>query len=533
MSHPNPTDEGLLRELHALRRRVAEMEAAQAPLGRPQPPPLAQDVLAHLPLAVFWKDRHGVYQGCNERLARDLGLASPAEVVGKTDDALPIPREEAEASRRSDREVLEGGRALLNFEETRRRPDGRQAVLQISKVPLCDAQGAVNGVLGVYADGTEQRRLEAQVRRAQKLEAVGRLAGGVAQEFNNLLTVVGGHAELLLSGLPGDGPQAEHVREILRAADRATALTRQMSAFGQFQPVLLVEAVDLNALVAGIEAMLRIVFGEGVALVTRLAPGLGRVRVDAGQLERMIITLAMNARDAMPAGGQFTLETRNVDAAGPWAAGPHVLLAVSDTGCGMDEATRARIFEPFFTTKEVGKGTGLGLATVYGIVRANGGQIEVESTPGRGSTFLIYLPRLDAPVESTATGAGAAPAPWKETVLLVEDEDMVRGLSRCVLGMHGYTVLEARHGVDAVEVAARHPGPIHLLLTDVVMPQMGGSQLADRLAVTRPEMKVLFTSGYVENAAIRRDILEPRAAFLPKPFTPDALARKVREVLDR
>jgi CheY-like chemotaxis protein len=255
--------------------------------------------------------------------------------------------------------------------------------------------------------------------------------------------------------------------------------------------------------------------------------------MDVGQLERVLITLAMNARDAMPAGGQFTVETRDVDPAGPWVAGPHVLLAVSDTGCGMDEATRARVFEPFFTTKEVGKGTGLGLATVYGIVRANGGHIEVESTPGRGCTFLIYLPRLDAPAEGTAAGAGAAPAPGKETVLLVEDEDMVRGLSRCVLGMHGYTVLEARHGVDAVEVAARHAGPIHLLLTDMVMPQMGGSQLADRLAVTRPEMKVLFTSGYVENAAIRRDLLEPRAAFLPKPFTPDALARKVREVLDR
>ena len=491
-----------------------------------------RDVLTHIPLAVFWKDRQGVYLGCNEQLARDLGMASPAEVVGKTDDDLPTTRAEAAAYRRCDREVMESGRPLLNLEETQHRPDGRQALLLTSKVPLRDAHGAVSGVLGIYADVTEQRRLEEQARRAQKLEAVGRLAGGVAHEFNNLLTAVGGHAELLLGGLPREGPQAESARAILQAAGRAAALTRQMLAFGQRQPAT-PAAVDLNALLAGIEKMLCSALGEDVALVTRLMPGLGQVRMDVGQLEQVIVTLTMNARDAMPTGGQLTLETRNVDGAGPAVAGPHVLLAVKDTGRGMDRATCERLFEPFFTTKEVGQGTGLGLATVYGIVKAHGGQLEVESEPGRGSTFRIYLPRLDAPAAVAAPSAGAAPAPGQETVLLVEDEDMVRGLTRRILAMHGYTVLEARHGADALEVAARHAGPIHLLLTDVVMPQMGGRLLADRLAVTRPQMRVLFMSGYIDDAVTRHGILETETAFLPKPFTPDGLARKVREVLDR
>ncbi len=370
-----------------------------------------------------------------------------------------------------------------------------------------------------------------QAQQAQKLEAVARLAAGVAHEFNNLLTAIAGHGELLLDGLRAGDPLAEHARQIRKAADRAAELTRQLMTFCRHQagsPTV----VDLNAVVAGMERLLARLLGEDVTLTAHCDPGLWPVWADAGQMEQTLLTLVMNARDAMPQGGRLTVETRN--AALPGAEGParHVLLAVRDTGRGMDRATRERLFEPFFTTKEVGKGLGLSLATVYGIVTQAGGHIEVESEVGQGATVFVYLPRLVA-VAGPAEGAGPPAARGGETVLLVEDEEMVRGLARRILAAHGYAVLEARNGVQALEVAARHGGPIHLLLTDVVMPQLSGRQLADQLLPQRPAMRVLFMSGYADDTALRRGVYEAAADLLPKPFSPDALAHKVREVLDR
>jgi PAS domain S-box-containing protein len=520
-------ERGLPRRLLGVCQDVTERRRAEEALRAQQA--LMQNVLAHIPLSVFWKDRQGVYLGCNEQAAHDLGLPSPAAVAGKTDYDLPCTRTEAEAYRRCDREVIESGRPLLNREETQHRPDGRQALLLTSKVPLRDEKGAVLGVLGIYADVTEQRRLEEHLRQAQKLEAVGRLASGVAHEFNNLLTAIGGHGELLLGALRPADPLAEHVREIRKAADRAAALTRQMLAFGSKQQAA-ASPLDLNTVVAGMEKLLTRLLGEDVVLTTRLEADLGLVWATAGQVEQIVLTLVVNARDAMPQGGWLTLETRNVGQAG---TGRHVLLVVRDTGCGMDRATRERLFEPFFTTKEVGKGTGLGLATVYGIVKAYGGHIEVESAVDQGTTFSIYLPRLEEAAAGPAERAEPARARGGETVLLVEDEDMVRGLARRILALHGYAVLEARHGVEGLEVAARHAGPIHLLLTDVVMPQMGGRQLADRLQSLRPALRVLFMSGYADDAVVRHGVYQAEADLLSKPFSPDVLARKVREVLDR
>jgi two-component system cell cycle sensor histidine kinase/response regulator CckA len=507
---------------------VSERRRAEEALRERQA--LLQNVLAHIPLAVFWKDRLGAYLGCNEQFARDVGLPCPAAVVGKTDLDLPGTREEAEGVRRSDAAVLASGRPLLNVEETRRRPDGAQSLLLTSKVPLRDAKGEVLGVLGIHADVTEQRRLQEQLRQSQKLEAVGRLAGGVAHEFNNLLTALAGHAELLQGALQADDALREHVAEIRKAADRAAALTRQLLALGRKQ-VATPAPLDLNAVVSGLEGILRGLVGEDVTLTTRTAPGLWLIWADAGQLEQVLINLVVNARDAVPGGGEITVETRNVPHAGPGGNGPCVLLAVRDTGCGMDRATRERLFEPFFTTKGVGKGTGLGLSTVYGIVKQSGGHIEVESEPGRGSSFKVSLPRLDGDGQGQAEPAPAAPERGGETVLLVEDEDMVRNLARRILRMQGYKVLEARHGVEALEVAERHGEPIHLLLTDVVMPLLGGRQLADRLLPQRPGLKVLYMSGYADDAVLRHGVFEAEVDFLQKPFSPDVLVRKLREVL--
>lgn len=371
------------------------------------------------------------------------------------------------------------------------------------------------------------------------MEAVGRLAGGVAHDFNNLLTAISGHAQILLEDLPADDPARADIEEISRAADRAADLTRQLLAFSRKQ-MLRPQVLDPNALIGEIQKMLRRLIGEDIELITRLAPDLGAVRADPGQLEQVIMNLAVNARDAMPTGGRLLIETRNVELGeddarrlAPLQPGPHVVLIVSDTGAGMDESTRERIFEPFFTTKEKGKGTGLGLSTVYGIVQQSGGHIWVYSEPGQGTTFKIYLPRVDArpeaaPAPSDADGAHNG----REVVLLVEDEDAVRSLARRILEKRGYTVLTARTGPEALRIAERHDGPIHLILTDVVMPEMSGRELAERIAPTRPDARTLFMSGYTEDDVLRRGVLNEGAAFLEKPFTPSALAQKVREVLD-
>ena len=384
------------------------------------------------------------------------------------------------------------------------------------------------------------QQTEAQLRQSQKMEAVGRLAGGVAHDFNNLLTVIRGYSELLLARMGPDDPMRKDMGEVKKAADRASGLTRQLLAFSRRQ-FIAPKVIDLNALVANMDGMLRRLLGEDVVeLCIELSPQAGAIRADAGQIEQVIMNLAVNARDAMPKGGRLTIETRNVTIGSPTRQlptvvkpGSYVLLAVRDTGHGMDAETQSHLFEPFFTTKEKGKGTGLGLSTVYGIVKQNGGQIVVESNPGQGAAFKIYFPLVEQGVQGTAGSSDpAAPLHGRETILLVEDEPAVRGLVHETLRLYGYTVLEARHGIEALMTGAKHQGPIHLLLTDVVMPQMSGPEVAEKIQVVRPGIKVLYMSGYPDHPIFEQGGISRGTSFLSKPFAPNVLAKKVREVLD-
>jgi two-component system cell cycle sensor histidine kinase/response regulator CckA len=430
------------------------------------------------------------------------------------------------------------GEAVHNVEVVIRPPQGPPHTVLVSGHRLFDSRSQPLGAVAVMHDITERKKLEEQFRQAQKMEAVGHLAGGIAHDFNNLLTVILGYSETLLTELSHDRHLRDMVLEVYQVGERAAMLTRQLLAFSRKQ-VLAPQVVDLNGIVMDLEKMLRRLIGEDIELHVAPAADLGRVFADPGQLEQVLLNLVVNARDAMPRGGQLTIETRNVELDAAYAQdhlavqpGSYVLLAVSDTGCGMDEATRARLFEPFFTTKEPGKGTGLGLATVYGIVKQSGGDIFVYSEVGRGTTFKIYLPRVQQPLAPPGPkGLGRMPR-GDETVLLVEDEDSVRGLSRHVLLLSGYRVLEARNGDEALGISGDYAGAIDLLLTDVVMPNMGGRELADHMSRQRPTLKVLYLSGYTEDAVVRHGVLAADTAFLQKPFTPAALAQKVRDVLD-
>ena len=386
----------------------------------------------------------------------------------------------------------------------------------------------------VANDISERQRLERRLADAEKMEAIGRLAGGVAHDFNNLLTVITGYAEILIER---DG--SEELEEIARAARQAAGLTRQLLAFSRRQ-VLHPKILDLNEIVAGMESMLARIIGDDVSVGIRLAGDLAPVEADRSQLERVILNLAANARDAMPDGGALTIETANVDVDGEQIAshgddgleGPHVLLAVSDTGVGIEEAIREHVFEPFFTTKGTGGGTGLGLATVFGVVKQSGGGIYVYSEPGRGTTFKIYLPAASVPAETPVVAPEAATVGGTETILVVEDDDSVRELVRLMLEANGYEVLTVHDADEAARLCLERPSPVHLLLTDVMMPEVNGRALAERLGELAPDMRVLFMSGYSEEAVYRHGILGDQSAFLEKPFTERALARKVREILD-
>jgi PAS domain S-box-containing protein len=404
---------------------------------------------------------------------------------------------------------------------------------------LIQRSGMPPEVQGIGRDITRHRRLEEQLRHAQKMEAAGRLAGGVAHDFNNLLTVISGFGQLVLGRLDPADPKYAHVAELLKAADRGATLTRQLLAFSR-QQVLQPQMLDLNNTLANIDRMLRHIIGEDIELVINPGPNLGRVRADPGEIDQVILNLAVNARDAMPQGGKLVLQTENINLDEvrasnhyPIRPGQYVLLSVSDTGCGMDAETQKHIFEPFFTTKEQGKGTGLGLATVHGIVHQSGGFIYVYSELGSGSIFKIYLPRVDqaeepAKVRQTVEHRTRG----SETILVVEDEAMVRDLTLEVLKESGYTVISAERPDDALKISEQNQGTIDLLLTDVVMPGMSGLELAERLKPERPKMKVLYVSGYTADAVTRRGMSDPTTAFLQKPFAPGALVRKVREVLE-
>jgi PAS domain S-box-containing protein len=402
-----------------------------------------------------------------------------------------------------------------------------------------DQEDRISHIDGVFFDITERKTLEAQLVQAQKMEAVGRLAGGLAHDFNNLLTAISGYGELMLWEFPEDAPRRGYLEEIIRTTERASALTRQLLAFSRKQ-IIQPRIINLNELISKMEKMLRRLLGEDLDLITLLDPALAAVKADPGQMDQVIMNLAVNAREAMPRGGLLTIETENVFLDETYARdhlevipGPYVMLAVSDTGIGMDAATQAHIFEPFFTTKEPGKGTGLGLSTVHGIVKQSGGHIWFYSEPGKGTTFKIYLPRVEEaamPLHPVAAPATSLRGP--ETILVAEDNEGLRRVICQTLRLYGYTVLEARHGNEAILVFGRHKGPIHLVLTDVVMPGMSGGELMERLSPFGRKAKVLFMSGYTEDTLPLRSLLAAGVPFLEKPFKSTDLVQKVREVLD-
>ncbi len=485
--------------------------------------------------AIIGNDLSGVITDWNTGAEHLFGY-SAEEAIGKHCSLLFLQESDGEIAQAEAR--LRRGEDVPPYETVRRTKDGQEIPVSVRVSLIKQGERAI-GLSSINRDLRPTRGLQEQLRQAQKMEAIGQLAGGVAHDFNNLLTVINSYSEKLCGELPADDPIAVQMHEIRKAGERAAALTRQLLAFSRKQ-VLEIKVVNLNETVEQSGKMLRRLIGEDVTLATVLAPNLAQVKVDPGQMEQILMNLAVNARDAMPQGGKMTIETANVDiepsVAGQMDLGPgrYVMLAVSDTGCGMDRQTQERIFEPFFTTKGVGKGTGLGLAVVHGIVKQSGGRISVYSEPGHGTTFKIYLPAITAIRKLSKSYQGCATVPGgSETILLVEDEEAVRRIGCMVLRDAGYTVLEARHGVDALRVAAETPQRIDLLVSDVVMPQMGGPQLAQRLTAERPGLKVLYMSGYTDDAVVRHGILHEQLAFLQKPFTPIGLARKVREVLEQ
>ncbi len=487
----------------------------------------------------FDADRKITY--VNERLASMLGY-SRDELVGQFVDRFIDPPLLEKSHQHWERQK-QGINEQFDFIFGRR--DGSQLYAIIAASPLYDARGNFTGALGMVADITERKRadeersrLEQQLQQAQKLDSIGRLAGGVAHDFNNLLTVINGYADLLLRELKEEDAIRASVAEMRQAGERGAELTRRLLSFSR-QQLIDPKPIDLNQLIADSGNMLRRLMGEDVEIVVVPGDSLGWVNADAGQISQVLLNLAVNARYAMPDGGKLIIETGNVEVAAQEAEkhlgvapGDYVQLTVTDTGAGMDEETQQHVFEPFFTTKEVGEGTGLGLSIVYGIVKQNGGSVEVDSKPGRGTTFKIYLPRVEGTEAAHVDAERSAPVPHGSgTILLVEDEDEVRNLAAKVLTSYGYHVLQGAHGQEALLLVEGHQEPIDLLLTDVIMPGMTGRELAERMKASRPEIKVLYMSGYSGNALARRGILDPGIACIPKPFTESALAGAVGRAL--
>jgi PAS domain S-box-containing protein len=521
------------RVLQATVRDIAERKRAEEELSASRQ--IIEGIINAIPVRVFWKDKNLVYLGCNAVLARDAGFADPKDIIGKDDYQMGW-RDQAEKYRGDDRQVIESGCAKLLIEEPQTTPDGKTITLLSSKIPLRGSNGEISGVLGTYMDITERKRLEAYLFQSQKMETVGKVVGGIAHEFNSILTAIIGQSELLLGDLPPDSPLCNNAGAIRQSAERAAALTQQLLAYSRKQ-FLQPEVLDLNRILARMDGILRHLMGGGVAARVVPAAGLKAVRADAGQIEQVIVNMALNARDAMPDGGRLLLETSNVtiqpDSPGhdpELKPGGYVMLAITDTGAGMSEEALKRAFEPFFTTKGIGKGTGLGLAACHGIIKQSGGHISISSQPGRGATFKIFLPQVEP--EAAVPIGGSAPnnlPRGTETILLAEDDPALREMAATLLRCLGYTVRVSAEGGDP----SRDARDIDLLFTDVVMPHMSGRDLAGRVRALYPHTRVLFTSPNAGNAIVDPAVLNQGVAHLQKPFTPSALARKLREVLDQ
>jgi PAS domain S-box-containing protein len=488
---------------------------------------------------IYFKDLQSRFVRFSQQCLEIFHLTQPAELKGKTDFDF-FSEEHARPAFEAEQEIIRTGKPIFNLEEKETHRDGRVSWALTSKMAWRDQAGNVIGTMGISRDITARKRMEEQLFQSQKMETVGKLAGGVAHEFNSILTAIICQSELLLEDLPAGSPLAENATEIRSAAERAAVLTRQLLAYGRKQ-FLQPEILDLNAVLAGLESALRHLLGPGADVRLAPAAGLKAVKADAGQLEQVIMNLAMNAADAMPNGGQLTLETANVTLDQEYVsrfpelkAGDYVMLAITDTGMGMSEEVKARVFEPFFTTKDVGQGTGLGLSTCYGILKQSGGHISVYSELARGATFKIYLPQVGPLAKNPLQRLASPDLPrGTETILLVEDDPALREMAATLLRRLGYTVLAAANGLEALRLKQqRGSGHMDLLFTDVVMPHMSGKELADRVRALSPHTRILFTSGYTENTIVQQGGLNPGVVFLQKPFTPSALARKVREVLD-
>ena len=486
--------------------------------------------------AVIMTDVDGNITYVNPAFERISGY-SRREVEGQNPRFLKGGRRDAKFYTELWRTITSGGVWSGHF--INKRKDGTLFEEEGSIFPVRDHAGQIVSYVAIKRDVTQEVRLKEQLLQAQKMESVGRLAGGIAHDFNNLLTVILGYAELAAGRLKPEDPSRLELSEIDKAAQRAADLTRQLLAFSRKQ-VLELRVIDLNRVVSHTHKMLRRLIGEDIDLVMSLKERLGSVKADTGQIEQVLLNLVVNSRDAMPKGGKLTIETSEVELDESYSTfhfdvppGRYVVLAVSDTGTGMDAETLSHVFEPFFTTKEAGKGTGLGLSTVYGVVKQSGGHVTVYSEPGVGTTFKIYLPRVeDAPEMNRGSSAHAALAGGTETVLVVEDDEAIRRLTCRALEAQGYTVLSAAGAREAIRLCEEHAGEIHLMLTDVVMPGMSGRELARSAAALRPLVKVLFMSGYTDNVIVHHGVLDAGTAFLQKPFTPRSLAQKVREVLD-
>jgi PAS domain S-box-containing protein len=488
--------------------------------------------------AIVSKDLDGTIRTWNPGAERIFGYGA-GEMVGSSIFKL-IPPELHDEERMLLARIRQGEH-IAHYETDRVRRDGRRIRISLTLSPLLDGSGRLIGASAIKRDVTAQRALEAQLQSAQRMEAVGRLAGGIAHDFNNLLTVIGGEASFALKDVSQPGRLRRSLERVIEAAERAAALTQQLLTFSRRQ-IAQAEELQLNDVVQKLQALLRPLIGEHIAVRTLLADDLGMVRGNRVQLEQVVMNLALNARDAMPDGGTLTIQTENVFVDGRFAAeqirltpGPYVMMSVSDSGEGMDPVTQANIFEPFFTTKQPGHGTGLGLATVYAIVQEAGGAIYVYSEPGFGSVFKVYLPRLDRAAEVRRVPPPSAERPaatgGRGLVLLVEDEPRVRSFCADVLQSAGYRVLEAGSGEEAMKLAVSGVGPIELLLTDVVLPGMNGRVVAERLLTLRPELKVLYMSGYTDDMVVRTGVVAGGTAFLQKPFTAESLLQRVRAVL--